>query len=119
MRREFYDRIQDRILPKTAEGSFSMKDLIKIREISAKYDISARTLRYCEDMGLLTSKRSNDYAYRLYDSCNIRRLEQILILRRLNISIKDIQRIFRTARPISSGLRRTERPSGSGRWKTG
>ena len=40
-----------------------MKDLIKIREISAKYDISARTLRYCEDMGLLTSKRSNDYAY--------------------------------------------------------
>ena len=73
-----------------------MTDLIKIREISAKYDISARTLRYYEDMGLLNSTRSSDYAYRLYDSQNIRRLEQILILRKLNISIKDIQRIFRS-----------------------
>lgn len=73
-----------------------MTDLIKIREISTKYDISARTLRYYEDMGLLNSTRSSDYAYRLYDSQNIRRLEQILILRKLNISIKDIQRIFRS-----------------------
>lgn len=73
-----------------------MSDLIKIREISAKYDISARTLRYYEDMGLLNSTRSSDYAYRLYDSRNIKRLEQILILRKLNISIKDIQRIFQS-----------------------
>ncbi|MCL1952223.1 MAG: MerR family DNA-binding transcriptional regulator, partial [Oscillospiraceae bacterium] len=32
-----------------------------------RYDISARTLRYYEDMGLLTSTRGEDYAYRLYD----------------------------------------------------
>ena len=96
-----------------------MDDYIKIREVTARYNISARTLRYYEDAGLIQSARSSDYAYRLYDQEAIHRLEQILILRRLNISIKDIQRIFRTARPISSGLRRTERPSGSGRWKTG
>ena len=71
-----------------------MTDLIKIREISSKYDISARTLRYYEDMGLITSTRSDDYAYRLYDEAAILRLEQILILRKLNISIKDIKRIF-------------------------
>lgn len=71
-----------------------MEGLIKIREISSKYDISARTLRYYEDMGLINSTRSSDYAYRLYDRQNIKRLEQILILRKLNISIKDIQRIF-------------------------
>lgn len=35
--------------------------------------------------------------YRLYDDENLRRLEQILILRKLNISIKDIQRIFNTS----------------------
>ena len=44
-----------------------MNDLVKIREISVKYNVSARTLRYYEDMGLIESTRNNDYAYRLYD----------------------------------------------------
>ena len=74
-----------------------MNDLIKIRDVSSKYDISARALRYYEDMGLITSTRSNDYAYRLYDEIAVKRLEQILILRKLNISIKDIQHIFNTS----------------------
>ncbi|MFT3950411.1 MAG: MerR family transcriptional regulator [Oscillospiraceae bacterium] len=74
-----------------------MNELIKIRDVSAKYDISARTLRYYEDMGLINSIRSNDYAYRMYDDTAVKRLEQILILRKLNISIKDIQRIFSTS----------------------
>ena len=71
-----------------------MNNLTKIKDVSNKYDVTTRTLRYYEDMGLITSSRSDDYAYRLYDEMNIRRLEQILILRKLNISIKDIQRIF-------------------------
>ena len=74
-----------------------MNELIKIKEMTGKYDISARTLRYYEDMGLLTSIRHDDYAYRLYDDAAVHRLEQILILRKLNISIKDIQRIFSTS----------------------
>lgn len=74
-----------------------MNELIKIRDVSSKYDISARTLRYYEDMGLINSTRSEDYAYRLYDEVAVKRLEQILILRKLNISIKDIQRIFSTS----------------------
>jgi len=72
-------------------------ELIKIREVSLKYDISARALKYYEDMGLIQSVKGNDYAYRMYDDANVKRLEQILILRKLNISIKDIQRIFNTA----------------------
>ena len=71
-----------------------MHGLIKIKEVSARYDVSARTLRYYEDMGLLVSTRSDDYAYRRYDEAAIKRLEQILILRKLNISIRDIRRIF-------------------------
>lgn len=74
-----------------------MNELFKIREISTKYDISARTLRYYEDMELINSVRSDDYAYRMYDGTAIKRLEQILILRKLNIRIKDIQRIFNTS----------------------
>lgn len=32
-----------------------MSDLVKIREISVRYNVSARTLRYYEDMGLIES----------------------------------------------------------------
>jgi len=74
-----------------------MSNLIKIKDVSSKYDITARTLRYYEDMGLLHSTRSDDYAYRMYDENAVRRLEQILILRKLNISIKDIQRVFKAS----------------------
>lgn len=74
-----------------------MNQLIKIRDVSSKYDISARTLRYYEDVGLITSIRNEDYAYRVYDESALKRLEQILILRKLNISIKDITRILTTS----------------------
>ncbi|WP_086349611.1 MerR family transcriptional regulator [Candidatus Enterococcus clewellii] len=74
-----------------------MDHLIKIRDVSSKYDVTARTLRYYEDMGLLDSIRSEEVSYRLYDEQAVRRLEQILILRKLNISIKDIQRIFKAS----------------------
>jgi DNA-binding transcriptional MerR regulator len=71
-----------------------MSNLTKITDVSSRYDVTARTLRYYEDMGLLSSHRSDDYAYRMYDAEATARLEQILILRKLKISIKDIRRIF-------------------------
>ncbi|QIK70355.1 MerR family transcriptional regulator [Erysipelothrix sp. HDW6C] len=71
-----------------------MSDLMKIRDVSTAYDITARTLRYYEDMGILQSVRDEHGSYRMYDEAAVRRIEQILILRKLNISIKDIQRIF-------------------------
>lgn len=74
-----------------------MGELTKVRDVSVKYCISARALKYYEDMGLIQSVRGSDYAYRMYDDANIKRLEQILILRKLNIGIKDIQRIFNTS----------------------
>jgi len=74
-----------------------MNNLVKIKDMSSKYGISARTLRYYEDMGLINSTRTDEYAYRLYDEATVKKLEQILILRKLNINIKDIQRIFNSS----------------------
>ena len=71
-----------------------MNELVKIKDLSDKYGISARALRYYEDMGLIDSVRKDGCAYRLYDESAVKRLEQILILRRLNISVKDIRRVF-------------------------
>ena len=74
-----------------------MNELMKIRDVSLRYGISARALKYYEDMDIMESVKRDDYAYRMYDGANIKRLEQILILRKLNISIKDIRRVFSTA----------------------
>ena len=73
-----------------------MNELIKIKDLSASFGVSARTLRYYEAMGLITSIRSDEYAYRLYDEAAVTRLQQILILRKLNISIHSIKKIFNT-----------------------
>lgn len=48
-------------------------------------------------MGLLTSVRNDQTSYRMYDDEAVRRIEQILILRKLNISIKDIKLIFNSS----------------------
>jgi DNA-binding transcriptional MerR regulator len=71
-----------------------MNEQIKAGELASRYGVSTRTLRYYEEAGLMQSIRTNDYAYRLYNADNVKRLEQILILRKLNVGIKDIRRIF-------------------------
>ncbi len=73
-----------------------MDSLMKVRDVSLRYGVSNRALVYYEEMGLLQSSKTDSYAYRTYDAAALRRLEQILILRRLNISIKDIALIFST-----------------------
>jgi DNA-binding transcriptional MerR regulator/GNAT superfamily N-acetyltransferase len=76
------------------QGGEDMDNMLKIRDVAIRYNVTARTLRYYEDVGLINSLRSDDYAYRLYDEEAIKRLEQILLLRKLDISVKDIARIF-------------------------
>ncbi len=68
--------------------------LMKITEVTEKFGISSRTLRYYEQVGLLQSERPSFEKYRFYDSENISRLKQILVLRKMQIPIKDILRIY-------------------------
>ena len=61
-----------------------------VTEVSKTLGISTRMLRYYEKEGLIATKRREDYAYRMYDERAVRRLRQIVILRKLRISLKDI-----------------------------
>ena len=65
-------------------------ELQTVRQVSKTYNISAQMLRYYERSGLLKSLRKDDYAYRVYDDENIKRLQQIIILRKLQIPVKQI-----------------------------
>lgn len=62
-----------------------------ISEVSAKFQISTRMLRYYEKMGMIESSRKEDYAYRIYDENAVRRVQQIIILRKLQIPLKKIK----------------------------
>jgi len=65
-----------------------------IRQVSLDYGISRRMLTYYEEVGLMKSSRKDDYAYRVYDEDAIKRLQQIIILRKLHIPIKQIKDIL-------------------------
>ena len=69
-------------------------DLIKITEATVKYNISSRSLRYYEQVGLLKSVRPKFENYRYYDTENIERLKQIMVLRKMQIPVKDIIHIY-------------------------
>lgn len=71
-----------------------MGNLKKIQEVSSKYNITSRTLRYYEDEGLIPSTRTVDHAYRMYDEAALKRLEKVLSLRNLELSIKEIQQVL-------------------------
>jgi len=71
-----------------------MNELSKIKDVTAKFEVTTRTLHYYEKMGLLQSSRCETSGYRLYDQIALSRLKQILILRKMNISIRDIKEIF-------------------------
>lgn len=65
-----------------------------ISEVSAKFHISTRMLRYYEKMGIIESTRKENYAYRVYDENAVKRVQQIIILRKLQIPLKKIRRIM-------------------------
>ncbi|MBY0009173.1 effector binding domain-containing protein [Paenibacillus typhae] len=71
-------------------------NLQTITAVTRSFNVSTRTLRYYEQIGLLTSVRRDGYAYRTYDEESLRRLEQILLLRKLRIPLKDIQAILQS-----------------------
>jgi DNA-binding transcriptional MerR regulator len=71
-------------------------DLIRINEVAETFGISSRTLRYYEQVGILWSEHPGSKAQRYYDSDALERLKQILVLRKLQIPIKDIVEIFKS-----------------------
>ncbi len=70
-------------------------EYMTISRVSRSFEVSTRTLRYYEELGLLKSSRREDYAYRVYDEEAVGRLRQILLLRRLRIPLRQIAELLR------------------------
>ena len=59
-------------------------------------------LRHYEKLGLIGSERKEGYAYRVYRPENIQRLRQILVLRKLRLSLKEIGEILNDPGPAAA-----------------
>lgn len=69
-------------------------ELKTISQVSRNFGVSTRTLRYYEQIGVLSSLKRDGYAYRVYDESTILRLHQIIILRKLRIPLKQITEVL-------------------------
>lgn len=68
--------------------------LMKINDVAKKYKTTKRSLRYYEEIGLIKSTRIGAAQSRCFDDISINRLEQILLLRSVQFSIKDISLVL-------------------------
>lgn len=65
-----------------------------IRELSELAGVSARTLRYYDEIGLLKPSYVNEAGYRFYGRAEVNLLQQILFYRERGFGLKKIQRIL-------------------------
>lgn len=63
---------------------------LTISQVTQSFDVTPRMLRHYEKMGLITPFHKEDYAYRCYDGEAVKRLQLIVVLRKLRIPLKKI-----------------------------
>lgn len=68
--------------------------LLKIGELAKRTGLTVRTLHHYDDIGLLTPSARSDGGYRLYDREDVAKLHRIQCLRRLDISLAEVQAIL-------------------------
>ena len=68
--------------------------MMTVNEVSKLTGVSVRTLHYYDEIGLLTPAVTTEAGYRLYDDTNLERLQQILLFRELEFSLKEIKEII-------------------------
>lgn len=76
----------------------SMK-LLQIGEIAQLLGITTKTIRHYHKLGLLPEPQRADNGYRLYQIDDLMRLQKIMSLQKLGLSLKQIQFIFSAPDP--------------------
>ena len=64
----------------------------KVGEVAARLGLTLRTLKYYEELGLVTPERTGS-RYRMYSEADVQRLERIRRMRALGLSLGTIQAI--------------------------
>lgn len=67
-----------------------------INQLAKMSGVTARTLRYYDEIGLLHPRRVSSNGYRIYGKTEIDRLQQILFYRELGVELAEIGRVLDT-----------------------
>ncbi len=70
--------------------------MLTVHEVSKLTGVSIRTLQYYDQIGLLPPAEYTQAGYRLYDDAALEILQQILLFRELEFTLKDIKRIIQS-----------------------
>lgn len=68
--------------------------MMTVKEVSSLTGVSVRTLQYYDKIGLLQPTDYTGSGYRLYDNTALKKLQQILLFRELEVPLKDIKAII-------------------------
>lgn len=68
-----------------------MQSAWKVGDLAKKTGVSVRTLHYYDEIGLLSPSCRTEAGYRLYDKDDIMRLQQIMSLRQIGLSLEEIR----------------------------
>ena len=68
--------------------------MMTVNDVSKLTGVSVRTLQYYDRIGLLKPSAYTESGYRLYDDTALERLQQILLFKELEFSLKEISRII-------------------------
>ena len=79
--------------------------LYKVGEVAARLGLTLRTLKYYEELGLVTPQRTGS-RYRLYSEADVQRLERIRRMRALGLSLGTIQATFAQPQELDAEGRR-------------
>ena len=80
-----------------------------VGDVARRFGITVRTLHHYDDIGLLTPSRRSPAGYRVYTSADLTRLFQIVVYRRLELSLDDIATLLNDGDEVSHLLRQRER----------
>jgi MerR family copper efflux transcriptional regulator len=86
-----------------------MGELMQIGELARRTDVSQRTIRYYEQLGLLQPAEREGAGYRYYDEQTIKRLEKIAALKNLGLSLEEVVEVIELFFADSSAYLRGKR----------
>jgi DNA-binding transcriptional MerR regulator len=66
-------------------------EALKVSELARRTGLTVRTLHHYDEIGLLKPSLRTEAGYRLYTAADVARLQQVLSLRQLGLSLEEVR----------------------------
>lgn len=84
-------------------------DELTVGEVAQRFGVTVRTLHHYDHVGLLTPSRRTTSGYRVYTDADLTRLSQIIVYRRLELSLDEIADLLTGGDEVSHLRRQRDR----------